>query len=189
MLKVCGGELRGRGLKAPAGHDTRPTAAKVRQALFNILAGRVPGARVCDLFAGSGALGVEALSRGAAWCLFVERRRLVCRLIAQNLAGLGLEARGRVLMADAAMASQRLLEQGPFDLALADPPYGQGFVARLARLAARPGFLAPGGVLVIEHAPGEAPPQTGLAIIDHRAYGQTELTFLGAPAAPAGDAQ
>lgn len=178
MLKVCGGELRGRRVKAPPGMDTRPTSAKVRQALFNILGGRVEGARICDLFAGAGMLGIEALSRGALACLFVENRRTVIRIIDQNLADLGLKDRGRIIMADAAAASARLLGFGPFDLAFADPPYGRGHVARLARLAATEGFLAPGGVMVVEHIPGEPPPEEGVEIIDHRVYGQTELSLL-----------
>ena len=178
MLKVCGGELRGRRIKAPPGLETRPTSAKVRQALFNILGARVDGARVCDLFAGAGALGIEALSRGAASCLFVELRRPVIRVIGQNLDELGLQERSRIIMADAAAPSARLLAMGPFDLAFADPPYKRGFVARLVRLASTEGFLTPQGLMVVEHSPGEPPAAEGVEIIDHRVYGQTELSLL-----------
>lgn len=178
MLKVCGGELRGRRIKAPPGRETRPSSAKVRQALFNILGARVEDARICDLFAGAGSLGIEALSRGAANCLFVERRRPVIRIIGQNLEELGLKDRARIIMADAAAASARLLAFGPFDLAFADPPYDRGFVARLAKLAVAEGFLAPDGLMIVEHSPGEPPPDEGVEIIDHRVYGQTELSLL-----------
>ncbi|MCB2185885.1 MAG: 16S rRNA (guanine(966)-N(2))-methyltransferase RsmD [Deltaproteobacteria bacterium] len=182
MLRIIGGEFGGRRLKAPAGQLTRPSAARLREALFSILAGRLEGARVVDLFAGSGALGLEALSRGAASCVFVELRRPVVRVLHQNLAELGLTDRGRVLAADAAFASRRLMAQGPFDLALADPPYGQGLVARVARVAAHPGFLAPGGIFVVEHQPNErptAPPP--LVPLDHRVYGQSELSMFALP--------
>jgi 16S rRNA (guanine966-N2)-methyltransferase len=179
LLKISGGELRGRLVKAPPGLATRPTSAKVREALFAILGGRVVEARVADLFAGSGALGLEALSRGAAWCLFVDQAPTALTLLGQNVATLGLTGRAKILGADlaAANAGRRLAPEGPFDLLLADPPYGKGLVA--ATLALAGGLLAPEGWLVIEHSPRErpeAPP--GLALGDHRAYGQTELSFL-----------
>jgi 16S rRNA (guanine966-N2)-methyltransferase len=178
LLRIVAGQLKGRRLKTPAGDTTRPTSDRVREALFGVLGGRVVGARVADLFAGSGALGLEALSRGAARCLFVERRRNVLRVLRANIAALDMEVSSRVLMADAAAPSDRLLTEAPFDLVLADPPYGRGFVARLTRLGARPGFLAPGGLLVIEHAPAEPPLPEALHLSDHRRYGQTELSFL-----------
>jgi 16S rRNA (guanine966-N2)-methyltransferase len=184
MLKITGGALRGRNLKTPPGLDTRPTSAKVRQALFNILADHVRGARLADLFAGPGTLGIEALSRGAAHCLFVEHRREVSQVLRGNLAALGLEASSRVLVADAAQPGLELLISGPLDLVLADPPYNQGQVARLLKLCATDGFLAPGGLLVVEHAPQEPPPdQPGLELVDQRRYGQTLLSFLARPPA------
>lgn len=179
MIKVTGGELRGRNLRTPPGLATRPTAAKVRQAIFNILTGRVAGARAADLFAGSGALGIEALSRGAAACIFLEQDRATAKLLLANLAALGLTQRGQVIAAALDAADSRLLAAGPFDLILADPPYGRGQVAALTGLCARPGLLAAGGVLVIEHAPAERPAaRGGLALDDRRAYGQTEVSFL-----------
>ena len=186
MLKITGGELRGRNLRTPPGLETRPTAAKVRQALFNILAERVAGAVVADLYAGGGTLGIEALSRGAASCLFVEQRRQALGALRENLASLGLGARARVVATDAGRAGGWLAGLAPLDLVLADPPYGQGQVARLAALLAAGGLLAPQGLMVIEHSPRERPPLlAGLALADRRAYGQTELSFLalagGAP--------
>ncbi len=180
MLRIVAGQLKGRRLKTPAGSDTRPTSDRVREALFAVLGSRVSGARVADLFAGSGALGLEALSRGAAHCLFVERRRGAIKALEANIAALDVAARSRVLMADASAGSRPILAAAPFDLVLADPPYGRGFVDRLTRLAARPGFLAPGGLVVIEHAPQEAPPPELLRLGDHRRYGRTELSFLTA---------
>jgi 16S rRNA (guanine966-N2)-methyltransferase len=179
LLRVTGGELGGRRFKAPLGSETRPTSDKVREALFAILAGAVQVERAADLFAGSGALGIEALSRGAGHCVFVERRRAVLRVLRDNLVKLGLEQRSRILQADAAWPSERLLDCGPVGLMLGDPPYDQGQVARLVKLAGQHGFLAPGGWLVLEHSPRERPEEGGgLKLIDKRTYGQTELSFL-----------
>ena len=179
MLKITGGELRGRAIKAPPGLGTRPTAAKMRQALFNILGPEVQGARVADIFAGSGALGLEALSRGAAWCVFVEKSPAVARLLRDNLANLGLEERGRVLFAGLQAARGELGREGPFDLVLADPPYGKGLVAQLLDLVAGERLLAEQGQLIVEHSPQERPEApAGLRATDHRRYGQSELSFF-----------
>ena len=179
MLKITGGRLRGRVMKAPPGLATRPTGAKMRQALFNILGLRVADARVADLYAGSGALGLEALSRGAASCLFVEKSRPAAGHIQANLTTLDLTEQGRVLAAGLGAAVGALKAAAPFDLVLADPPYGKGQVARLLELAAQGWLLAPDGLLIIEHSPREAPGAFGgLEIHDHRRYGQSELSFL-----------
>lgn len=180
MLKINGGQLRGRLVNSPPGLAIRPTSAKVREALFDILGQRVVGARTADLFAGSGALGLEALSREAAWCLFVDSALAELKLLGRNVEALGLAARARILGLDLASpaAGRRLAEHGPFDLILADPPYGKGLVASALALAAG-GLLVPQSWLVIEHSPWErpvAPP--GLELNGRRAYGQTELSFL-----------
>jgi 16S rRNA (guanine966-N2)-methyltransferase len=169
LLKITGGRLRGRILKAPAGLATRPTGAKMRQALFNILGPRVAGARVADLFAGSGALGLEALSREAVSCLFVEKSRPTAKLIQANLANLGLEEAGQVVAAELQGATGALQALAPFDLVLADPPYGTGQVAHVLALAAQGWLLAPQGLMIIEHSPPEAPEApSGLKKIDRR---------------------
>lgn len=187
MLKITGGELRGRSIKTPPGLDTRPSGAKMRQALFNILGPRVAGARVADLFAGSGALGLEALSRGAAWCIFLEQDRRAAGLIRTNLEALGLMERGQVLPAPLAAAGGRLKAAGPFDLVLADPPYNRGLVKAALELVAGQGLLAAGGLLAIEHSPAETPTASkGLAVMDRRRYGQTQLSLLSASAARKG---
>lgn len=179
MLRVTGGELGGRRFKAPPGSETRPTSDKVREAMFAILADAVQVEKAADLFAGSGALGMEALSRGAGHCLFVERSGAVLKVLRDNLARLDLQERSRVLQADAASPAKRLLELGPVQLILGDPPYDKGQVSRLLKLAGQYGFLAPGGWLVLEHSPRERPQEAaGLQLVDHRTYGQTELSFL-----------
>lgn len=179
MLRITGGELGGRRFKAPPGNDTRPTSDKVREALFAILADAVEVELAADLFAGSGALGIEALSRGAEQCLFVERRGPALSVLRDNLSLLGLEKRSRVLKADAASPGKKLMQEGPVQLMLGDPPYDKGQIEKLLSLAGRHEFLAPGGWLVLEHSPRERPKEAGgLRIVDHRTYGQTELSFL-----------
>src|SRR3954467_10782232 len=124
-MRIIAGRWRGRPLLSPPGHATRPTADRVREALFSMLASRLgtfEGLQVADLFAGSGALGLEALSRGAAHCVFVEKDRRAVEAIRANLAALG--ASGEVLARDADHAAL----PGPFDLAFLDPPYGSGLV-------------------------------------------------------------
>lgn len=175
MLRVIAGELRGRRLVAPPGRSTRPTRGRIRESLFDLLAGTPEGARVLDLFAGSGALGIEALSRGASHAVFVESARAPLRALRENLATLGLASRSTVVAGDALDRSSA--SRGPFDLVLADPPYEDGWEQRLVDELA--GRLAPGGVLALEHAADRPAPEapSGLAIWKARRYGGTSLTL------------
>jgi 16S rRNA (guanine966-N2)-methyltransferase len=176
-LRVVGGRLGGRRLRAVPGWETRPTGDRVREALFAILGGRVEGARVLDLFAGTGALAIEALSRGASSAVLVEQAAPAVEVIRANLDALGLAERCRVrrTRAEAYLRTQR---DGPFDLVLLDPPYAAsvglvaGLLGRLARTA-----LAPGAVVVVEAAArSEAPPwPPGLVPERPRRYGDTSL--------------
>ena len=180
-LRIVGGSLRGRRLKAPAGARVRPTGERVREALYDILTHggmRRPleGALVVDLFAGTGALGLEALSRGAAHLTAVERDGGVLALLRANIEALGCVDRAAVVAADAA----RLPPAGRgCDLALLDPPYRAGLAApALAALAGR-GWLAADATVVVEHGSDDPvePPATFL-VRDRRRYGMTALTFL-----------
>jgi 16S rRNA (guanine966-N2)-methyltransferase len=168
---------------APGVHSTRPTADRTRQAIFNVLehaawARPIEGARVADLFAGSGALGIEALSRGADFCLFIESERAAGDAIARNLEQLGCADRGRLIRGDA----RRGLPSGagPFDLVFLDPPYGK--TLDIAALAAAPsGWLSPDAVVVIERGAAEGEPQApGLERLDDRTWGAARVWFLRA---------
>lgn len=179
-MRVIAGQARGRRLAVPPGTTVRPTADRVREALFSSLAARVPGARVLDAYAGSGALGVEALSRGAAWATFVERDARATRTVETNLERTGLTARATVVRATVARfcAEPR---GGPFDLVLADPPYALAVGTVFERLAAlhAAGGLAPGALVVVERDrrrldPGAAAPPF-LAPGGSRTYGDTVL--------------
>jgi 16S rRNA (guanine966-N2)-methyltransferase len=181
-VRITGGEFAGRTLRVPR-DAVRPTAERVREALFSMLAhrGALEGARVLDAFAGSGALGLEALSRGAASAVFVEKSRSVARVLEENVATLALAARARVIVRDAASALRTLAAaEERFDLCFVDPPYASGLVAPTVALLAGGGLLSPRGVLVAEsdrrHAPG---PIAGLALALERRYGDTLISLYG----------
>ncbi len=183
-MRITGGELAGRTLRVPRG-AVRPTADRVRAAIFSMLAhrGALAGARALDLFAGSGALGIEALSRGARDAVFVERSRNAAKILRENLAELGLTERSRVLVSEGAAALRSLAAaRERFELCFLDPPYAAGLAApALAQIAAL-GLAAPSARLVAEtdrrHPPG---PIEGLHVELERRYGDTLITILRAP--------
>lgn len=176
-LKVIAGSERGRPLKTPRGLATRPTSGRARQALFNIL-GDLSELAVLDLFAGSGALGIEALSRGAARAVFVESERAALACIRDNLSELGLEARSRVLPVRVE-ASRKALAGEQFDLVLCDPPWAEVDAAwrELDRWVVSEA-LKPGGRLVLEH-PATAALQApnGATLLTRRAWGDTGMSI------------
>ncbi len=193
-MRIIGGAYRGRALAAPDGRATRPTSDRAREALFNVLehAPWSPGVRdlrVMDVFAGSGALGLEALSRGAAFCLFVETDPDARGAIRDNVETLGakgeLFGRTRIHRRDATSLGQRPAADGaPFDLAFLDPPYAQGLgEAALAELVAG-GWLASGALVVFERGEDEPVPITpGFKPLDDRRYGAARVFFLRREAA------
>ena len=195
-MRIVAGAHRGRSLVAPKGHSTRPTADRARQALFNILehapwSPGLAGLRVIDLFAGSGALGLEALSRGAEFCLFADTDPIAAAAIADNIAALRLEGRTALRRWDATRLPSRISspvspalppqggETREFDLAFLDPPYGKGLVEpALASLLAG-GWLSPKALAVVERGAGEpAPAAPGLEIVDNRAWGAARAWFM-----------
>ena len=180
-MRVSAGELRGRRLHAPPGRATRPTTERARAGLFDWLGTCVAGARVLDLFAGSGALGIEALSRGALEVVFVERARGALRALSRNCRELGLEEQARVLAASAPEAlSQLRAEASRFDLVLADPPYQEEDLWEgVAGSPQLPGLLAPGSVLVLERSAraGPAPAPPGLICRASKRYGETAFDW------------
>ena len=182
-MRVVGGTLRGRSLLAPSHEGLRPTSDRVREAVFNILAHGIAdfslaGARVVDLFAGTGALGIEALSRGAAFCVFVEDDAEARAIIRRNVEAFGLTGQTRIFRRDAT----DLGGAGARDVAslvFLDPPYGKGLVNTALASALAGGWLAAGAVVVCEERTGEAiEPPAALGEIDRRTYGDTQVVFL-----------
>lgn len=184
-MRIVAGRLRGRTLAAPPGRATRPTSDRARQALFDVLvhadwAPTLEGARVIDLFAGSGALGLEALSRGAAFALFVETDEAARAAIRDNLEALGLFGASRIHRRDATDLGARPGSAGPpFTLAFLDPPYGRGLGEPALLGLARGGWLAPDAVAVLERAADEADLQPGgWEVIDTRRWGAARVDML-----------
>lgn len=172
-MRVVGGRFRGRELKAPRGLRTRPTAGRVREAVFSLL-GDLEGERVLDLFAGSGALGIEALSRGAGEVVFVERDPQAVAALASNLARLGIgKDQGRILRADALAALRKARNRGwKYDLVLIDPPYAEGWRWEQPLRELLPAVLAGDGRAVVE-CDRQAPLTLGRDPVTERRYGNT----------------
>lgn len=182
-MRIVAGRFRGRTLHAPRGTETRPTADRVRQAIFNVLAhgvpgARLPGARVLDLFAGTGAMGLEALSRGATFCLFVEENAEARAAIRRNVETMGLTGASRIWRRDATRlgAAGRM---APFDLVFLDPPYGRGLGEAALPGLLDGGWVAPDGIIVLEeHADAAIAVPPAAAIVDRRRWGDTQALFL-----------
>jgi 16S rRNA (guanine966-N2)-methyltransferase len=179
-MRVTAGAERGRRLRAPRGATTRPTGAKVREAIFNIL-GPLSPHLVLDLYAGTGALGIEALSRGARRATFVERDARALAALHRNLREFDLLARARVLDSSVAVALQRLSDEKTekFSWVFVDPPYAAGEVEPVLALLSGGQLLDNGAVIVVEHGRHHLPPERAgaLVMVDHRFYGDTGLSF------------
>jgi 16S rRNA (guanine966-N2)-methyltransferase len=181
-MRIVGGRLRGRTLAGPRSQSIRPTADRLRESLFNILihayGDPVTGARVLDLFAGMGALGLEALSRGAAFTLFIDNSAEARALVRENIAALGLGGVTRILRRDATRLGPAQIHQ-PFSLAFLDPPYGQGLPEQALASARAGGWLRPDALVVVEEAVSAkfmAP--DGFKELERRGYDDTEFIFL-----------
>ena len=177
-MRIIAGEMRSRKIKAPEGMDTRPTADRVKEALFSILAFRLPGARVLDLYGGSGALALEALSRGADSAVINDCSPRACRAIRENIEALGCQGRARLLQLQDGAALAALEKAGDaFDLIFLDPPYRMDALPVCAEILKK-GLLRPDGVIIVEHG-RETPPETppGLVLGDRREYGAAGLSF------------
>jgi 16S rRNA (guanine966-N2)-methyltransferase len=185
-MRVVGGRLRGRPIVAPKSQAIRPTADRLRESLFNILTHAhgdpITGARVLDLFAGTGALGIEALSRGASFALFVDDGAEARALLRANMVALGLGGVTRVFRRDAARLGP-VHPVEPFSLAFLDPPYGKGLAEKALASAHADGWLVPDALLVVEEAIEAFKTPLGFEEIERRPYDDNELTFLRATSA------
>jgi len=188
-MRIVSGSHRGRALVAPKGHSTRPTADRTRQAVFNVLehapwSPGLQGLRVLDLFAGSGALGLEALSRGAQSCVSIDLDEGARAAIERNAVALSLVDRITARRADATRLGQNL-DPAPFDLAFLDAPYGMGMSEAALAGIARRGWLAPEAIVVVECGIGEAPLRAPCYDrLDSRDWGSARVHFLKAASTP-----
>jgi 16S rRNA (guanine966-N2)-methyltransferase len=188
-MRITGGAFRSRALTAPRGQATRPTSDRVREALFSMLASdgifaEEVGPRVLDLYAGSGALGIEALSRGARFAVFVESARPALSAIRENIQALGIADETTVMP----LRVDRALDEveGPFDLVLVDPPYADVRAPAFAEILLKTArLLASPGILVLEHASNDEPaPPAGLVVDRRRRHGDTTLSLFRRDVAP-----
>lgn len=181
-MRVVGGRLKGRNLASPASRDIRPTADRLRESVFNILTHAyddpIAGARVLDLFAGTGALGIEAISRGAAFALFVDTGTEARALLRNNVEALGLGGVTKVFRRDATnLGPAHPVE--PFSLVFLDPPYGKGLAEKALVSLRDGGWLSPDALLVVEEAKAaQFKPPEGFEELERRAYDDTEFVFL-----------
>ncbi len=180
-MRIIGGEARSRVIDAPKGMDTRPTQDKVRESLFNILQWEIQGKTVLDLFAGSGALGLEALSRGAEYAVFVDASLKAAKVIQENVNRLGFQGKARVIRDDwkSAVGYQAYYDRNVFELVFLDPPYRMTNTGEMCGYMLSYGILAPHALIVVEHA-WETPPRPAddFWVADVRRYGDTGITFF-----------
>ncbi|WDI32534.1 16S rRNA (guanine(966)-N(2))-methyltransferase RsmD [Hyphococcus flavus] len=180
-MRIIGGKFKGRSIIAPKGMTSRPTTDRTREALFNILSSRddvdFEGARIIDLFAGSGALGLEAMSRGGAWCLFVETDAAARGAIRDNIEALSLFGVTRLHRRSATDLGAKPANVGPpFTLAFLDPPYRKGLYEPALKNLKDGGWLQPGAIAIVEQAKDETPPSAdGFIEVDRRIYGDTQV--------------
>jgi 16S rRNA (guanine966-N2)-methyltransferase len=182
-VRIIGGRLKGRTLAPVPGLDTRPTTDRVRESIFNIVLHgiedfTIEGARVLDLFAGTGAMGLEALSRGATFCQFVEESTAARAAIRKNAETLGLLGRCKIWRRDATRLGP-CAPQPPYSLIFADPPYGLGLSSLVLQSIVEGGWASPGALIAVEErAEVDVAVPSGLAVASERAYGDTQVVFL-----------
>lgn len=176
-MRVIAGEARGRKLSSLEGEQTRPTTDRVKESVFNIVMPYIRGANALDLFAGSGALGIEAISRGAAWCTFVEKSREALSIIRKNLEDTKLKERATVTMQDALSFLENA--EKSYDLIFLDPPYDGGFYEPVLETISKRGLLQKDGILVLEKRASASPgiPEA-MTVLKERTYGKITIMVL-----------
>jgi 16S rRNA (guanine(966)-N(2))-methyltransferase RsmD len=179
-MRIIAGEKRGLVLKSPKVANFRPTLGRARESIFGILTPVIPDARVLDLFAGTGALGLEAPSRGASSVLFVEMSRPIARAIEENIAKTGYTDRCRLVLGDVFRVVKKVASAATFDLVFADPPYLREYPQKVLELVMEGDLLSEEGLLILEMHKREVPilPETGLELIREKKYGATIVWIL-----------
>ena len=180
-MRIIGGEFRGRRIKQPDLDTVRPTKDRVREAVFNIISGEVRGASVLDIFAGSGAYGLEALSRGADRVLFIEKATECCDVIRKNMGLLGSSEKCKIITEDAFRGLKALCKDNKmFDIVFSDPPFGMGMAKKTLIMISQYDILKPAGLLVVEHSASEKIPETegNVSICKQKTYGDILISIF-----------
>lgn len=180
-MRIITGKARGLQLTAPKTYDVRPTADRVKESVFNIIGTKIIGARVVDLFAGTGNLGLESWSRGAAAVTFIDASRESLRLVRSNVAKCRAEADCRLLKGSAPQVAEQLAQAGEcFDLAFCDPPYNKGWIQQIIALLGRRSFLCTGGYLIVERSAHDELPElpASCELVRSSHYGETIVDFI-----------
>ena len=180
-LRIISGRLKGKKLHTLPGTRTRPTSDRLRETLFNIIGGRIKNACVLDLYAGSGALGIEALSRKARFALFIDNDRQAMAVIKKNLQSCNLDGQSKTILWDIRKNLNCMMPMPEmYDMVFMDPPYLTGMIPDTLRNLEKSNKLAAASSLVVEHASREpvSVDSTGFTVTDHRSYGKTSVTFL-----------
>ena len=180
-MRIITGKARGLQLTVPKTYDVRPTADRVKESVFNIIGSKIIGAEVLDLFAGTGNLGLESWSRGAAAVTFIDASKESLRLVRSNIVKCRAEADCRVLQGSAPAVAERLAAAGElFVFAFGDPPYNKGWIEQIIALLGKKSFLRPGGYLVVERSAHNALPElpAGCELVRSSRYGETIVDFI-----------
>ena len=174
-IRLIAGKYGGRVLEGSGTDRTHPMSERVRNSMFSIIGSEIEGARVLDIFAGSGALGLEALSRGAESAVFVERDRIAQKVIDANITTLGIDKKQAKLVKAPAASWLRTTDAAPFDIIFIDPPYHDMQLSTVAKIS---GLLKPNGLMVLSYpGNGEVPTELGVVVVDNRSYGNAALAF------------
>lgn len=180
-MRIIAGSARGRKIVTPEGRNTRPTSDRVKESVFGIIHFKLPGTQVLDLFAGSGSLGLESLSRGAIRCIFVDKDSECIQAISKNALNLGFESSCEILRSDYTRALRLLSGRGmKFDLVFLDPPYAAGLYREAVEFIVKEGLLNHDGIIIAEHAAKQddwANPEL-YTVYDVRTYGSTSVSFI-----------
>ncbi|NLV37257.1 MAG: 16S rRNA (guanine(966)-N(2))-methyltransferase RsmD [Clostridiaceae bacterium] len=180
MLRVIAGSARGHKLKTLKGVETRPTSDKVKESVFNIIAADIADSNVLDAFAGTGSLGIEALSRGAKKAVFMDKSAISCGIIRENLVHTNLRDQAEVYVTDYKSGIERLCRKGyKFSVVFLDPPYNKNFIQEALKLVAKNDIIDNGGIIVAEHSHYDDLPEScdRLKAVDTRKYGDTMITI------------
>lgn len=177
-MRVSGGKFKRRELKTPKGSKTRPTSGITRESIFNIISDHIYNAFVLDLFAGSGSLGIEALSRGAASCIFVENDKIPLNCIKENISRLDLNSCSKIVKKKLPEEIPSIFMDQKPDLIFMDPPYSMGFINSTLEMLKKYSFVSSDTIIIAEHSKKESPDVSGFQIKDTRKYGKSLVSFL-----------